>query len=231
MINTRAQSAGPNSQQGLASTGHGEVLEVPDSQFAHQAIRAYAAYLDELATHLSNAPTDTDRLQKLRPSMKESIRAVIQAQVTQPTTRADLIAQAQRIEENEISRNRATPNNISATPCSPTDAYICVVIGIDVGYKGSKKASVSIWRPHIGVNDVGEKELFALQTSTDQFFRNDAGNLVPDPQASLQLRLEDFGTETSGAKLADLIQSVHISAETLFKLLDRAEAKARRLIR
>ncbi|MCJ1469344.1 hypothetical protein MMC07_007977 [Pseudocyphellaria aurata] len=41
--------------------------------------------------------------------MKESIRAVIQAQVTQPTTRADLITQAQRIEENEIVRTRDRP--------------------------------------------------------------------------------------------------------------------------
>lgn len=42
--------------------------------------------------------------------MKDSIRAVIQAQVIQPTTRADLIAQAQRIEENETLRTRANTN-------------------------------------------------------------------------------------------------------------------------
>ena len=75
-----------------------------------QTIRAYAAYLDELATRLSNPPTTADRLQKLRSSMKDSIRAVIQAQVIQPSTRADLVAQAQQIEENEIVRTRA-PNS------------------------------------------------------------------------------------------------------------------------
>jgi hypothetical protein len=49
-----------------------------------------------------------------------------------------------------------------------SDADIRVVIGIDVEYKGSKGASISIWRPHIDVNDMGEKELFVAQTVTDQ---------------------------------------------------------------
>jgi hypothetical protein len=49
-----------------------------------------------------------------------------------------------------------------------SDADIRVVLGIDVEYKGSKKASVSIWRPQIEVNDAGEKELFVVQTTTDQ---------------------------------------------------------------
>lgn len=75
-------------------------------QRPNQTIRAYASYLDKLATHLTNSPIDTDRLQTLRSSMRHSIHAVIQAQVVQPTTRADLVAQAQRIEENENLRTR-----------------------------------------------------------------------------------------------------------------------------
>lgn len=55
------------------------------------------------------------------------------------------------------------------------------------------------------------------------------GNLVLSPQAILELRLEDFGTEAFDAKFTDLTQSIHISAETLFDFLKRAEAKARRL--
>jgi hypothetical protein len=49
-----------------------------------------------------------------------------------------------------------------------SDADIRVVIGIDVEYKGSKKASISIWRPHIEVNDAMEGELCVVQTVTDQ---------------------------------------------------------------
>ncbi|MCJ1469036.1 hypothetical protein MMC07_007668 [Pseudocyphellaria aurata] len=110
-----------------------------------------------------------------------------------------------------------------------SDARIRVVIGIDVEYRGTKKACVSIWRPHFGVNDVGLKELSALQTVTDQFFRDSAGNLISNPQASLHLPLEDFGAEDIGAKLTDLTQSIHISAEMLFDFLESAEDEARLL--
>ena len=43
--------------------------------------------------------------------MKDSICAVIQAQVTQPSTRANLVAQAQQIEENETLQTHPTFNN------------------------------------------------------------------------------------------------------------------------
>jgi hypothetical protein len=49
-----------------------------------------------------------------------------------------------------------------------SDADIRVVVGIDVEYQGSKKASVSIWRPHIGVDATGETELSVIQTVTDE---------------------------------------------------------------
>lgn len=48
-----------------------------------------------------------------------------------------------------------------------SDTDIRAVIGIDIEYKGSKKASISVWRPHIGLNDAGERELSAIQTVTD----------------------------------------------------------------
>jgi len=110
-----------------------------------------------------------------------------------------------------------------------SDADIRVVIGIDVEYKGSKKASVSIWRPHIKVNNTEEKELSVVQTTTDQLFRDEVGNLVLDPQAGLQLQLEEFGTEAFAAKFSGLTEAIYISAETLFTFLERAEVKARRL--
>jgi hypothetical protein len=45
----------------------------------------------------------------------------------------------------------------------------------------------------------------------------------------VQLQLQDFATEAFAEKFPDLSQSVHISAETLFSLLERAEIKARRV--
>ncbi|KAH8724189.1 hypothetical protein GQ44DRAFT_709277 [Phaeosphaeriaceae sp. PMI808] len=110
-----------------------------------------------------------------------------------------------------------------------SNTNIRVVIGIDVEYKGSKKASVSIWRPHIRVNNTGENELSVVQTVTDQLFRDDVGNFVLNSQASLKLRLEDFGTEAFATKFPDLTDSIHISAEQLFSFLEQGEGLARRL--
>ncbi|TVY81589.1 hypothetical protein LSUE1_G007487 [Lachnellula suecica] len=110
-----------------------------------------------------------------------------------------------------------------------SDADIRVVIGIDIEYKGSKKASISIWRPHIGVDTAGQTELSVMQTVSDQLFRDEEGRLVPNSQASLQLQLQDFATEAFAEKFPDLSQSIHISAVTLFSLLERAETKARRV--
>lgn len=72
-----------------------------------QPIQSYVAYLDSVALHLSTPPSDLDRLQKLRSSIRDSIRTIIQAQVTQPLTRADLVAQAQRIGENKNARSQS----------------------------------------------------------------------------------------------------------------------------
>jgi len=57
--------------------------------------------------------------------------------------------------------------------------------------------------------------------------RDEEGSLVLNPQASLKLQLQDFATEAFAPKFPDLTQSIHISAETLFSFLERAERRAR----
>lgn len=49
-----------------------------------------------------------------------------------------------------------------------SDGDIRVVIGIDIEYRGSKKATLSVWRPGVVRNEVGEVELVAQQTVVDQ---------------------------------------------------------------
>ena len=48
-----------------------------------------------------------------------------------------------------------------------SDGNICVVVGIDIDYK-DKSAMLSMWRPQIQVNDVGEEELVAHQAVSNQ---------------------------------------------------------------
>jgi hypothetical protein len=70
--------------------------------------------------------------------------------------------------ELSYSQNKKDLSRLAHEYILGSDRDIGVVIGIDVEYKGSRKASVSIWRPHIGVNDTGERELSVVQTVTDQ---------------------------------------------------------------
>lgn len=49
-----------------------------------------------------------------------------------------------------------------------SDGDICVVIGLDIEYHRSKRATVSAWRPRVVLNEAGEAELVAEQTVVDQ---------------------------------------------------------------
>lgn len=51
-----------------------------------------------------------------------------------------------------------------------SDQSIRSVIGIDIEYKASKQATVSIWRPQIIQNDAGESELCSIQSVVDQVY-------------------------------------------------------------
>jgi hypothetical protein len=48
-----------------------------------------------------------------------------------------------------------------------SDAEIRAVVGIDLDYRGGKRATLSVWCPRIEINDAGEKELVAHQTLSD----------------------------------------------------------------
>jgi hypothetical protein len=51
-----------------------------------------------------------------------------------------------------------------------SDGDIRAVVGLDVEYRGSKKATISVWRPQIVSNGAGEGELIAVQAVTDQVY-------------------------------------------------------------
>ena len=49
-----------------------------------------------------------------------------------------------------------------------SDGNIRVVIGLDVEYRNSKMATLSVWRPGVVLNEAREAELVAEQTVVDQ---------------------------------------------------------------
>lgn len=105
-----------------------------------------------------------------------------------------------------------------------SDSDIRVVVGLDIGYKTGKQATLSVWRPSIITNEAGEKELVA-QIVADQVFRDTNGNPSPSHTGDLRLRLRDFATEALAG--ADLLHDpIIIPANKLCSLLEEAEAAA-----
>lgn len=60
-----------------------------------------------------------------------------------------------------------------------SDGDIQVVVGIDVEYQGSMKATLSVWRPRIIENEDGDAELVAEQTVVDQVYSFKAFAALP----------------------------------------------------
>ncbi|KAJ5943794.1 hypothetical protein N7516_003962 [Penicillium verrucosum] len=115
-----------------------------------------------------------------------------------------------------------------------TNASVNAVIALNIEYKGSKKAAISVWRPHkITVDEVKELEaktvieMMELALTDDlQPFRTESGPPVEEPkQPSLQLSLGDFAPKSISQKYPDLDQDIVISSRELCDFISSAEAE------
>ncbi|KAG8408025.1 hypothetical protein J3459_018261 [Metarhizium acridum] len=98
-----------------------------------------------------------------------------------------------------------------------------VVIGLDIEYRNSKKATLSVWRPDVVQNEAGEPELVAVQTTVDQILLDDEGNLSQNDKAGLYLQLRDFATKALVGTDGLLTDLICIPASTLCLYLEQAE--------
>jgi hypothetical protein len=114
---------------------------------------------------------------------------------------------------------------------------ISVVVGLDLDYKKSKQATISIWRLKNSTNDGGEVEGEVVQvvnnqvslpvrhseglTNTYQLFRDAQGNPILSPTSGLELALKEFVIQEMADNIPD--SSIVIDSETLCKLLGEAE--------
>ncbi|KAJ5551683.1 hypothetical protein N7535_000373 [Penicillium sp. DV-2018c] len=106
-----------------------------------------------------------------------------------------------------------------------TNANVNAVIALNIEYKGSKKATISVWRPHKSTVD-GGKELGAKAVIEMMPFRTESGLPVDEPkQPALQLSLRDFAPENISQKYPGLDQDILISSRELCDLLTSAEAE------
>ncbi|KAL5396854.1 hypothetical protein PMIN03_012936 [Paraphaeosphaeria minitans] len=111
-----------------------------------------------------------------------------------------------------------------------SDASVQAVIGLAINYgkNGSRKATLSVWRPKLHQTAEGPK-LLVVREVADAAFRDETGN--PTDHPGLRLRLSDFACQelTSGISV-DQEQDITVSTQELCQHLATAEDKSRRKI-
>ncbi|KAJ8059729.1 hypothetical protein OCU04_011373 [Sclerotinia nivalis] len=106
-----------------------------------------------------------------------------------------------------------------------SNGNIKVVVGIDVEYKNTKKATLSVWRTST-VKKAGKNLLVSKLVVANQVFRDSNSNPSGSHTGGLRLRLEDFvPTGIAGAEL-QLSDPVIIPSNKLYSWLQQAEGGA-----
>ncbi len=113
------------------------------------------------------------------------------------------------------------------------DAYIVdsngsigMVLGLDIEYKGTKKAMLQMWR--LNIKSEGQKRYLESQRTVSETFRNEDGTCA---EGSLVLQLRDFAIPECFADTpeADQSQHIEISYQALTNYLNKAEAAYQRM--
>ncbi|KAF2787057.1 hypothetical protein K505DRAFT_288605 [Melanomma pulvis-pyrius CBS 109.77] len=130
--------------------------------------------------------------------------------------------------EVSYSQNKKRLGRLAENYLIDSDANVRAVVGLDIVYgeKGSRKATLSIWRPRL-FDTADGPELRTVQEVKDEAFRDDDGN--PTNHPGLRLRLSDFAfEELARREMGDEDVEISISGIQLCKYLVAAERKVRR---
>ncbi|KAK4981952.1 hypothetical protein LTR66_009577 [Elasticomyces elasticus] len=101
-----------------------------------------------------------------------------------------------------------------------SDGSTRAFIGLDIEYRGSRKATVSMWRSQYNMN-AEQEELRAVQTVQNEVFRNEDGS--PSGNFGLRLQLKDFAHEELAENVGDQDREIIISSQQLCVYLADAE--------
>ncbi|CAD6447901.1 208545f1-cdbb-490b-a257-2b6e381bd2e2 [Sclerotinia trifoliorum] len=128
-----------------------------------------------------------------------------------------------------FSQKRKDLNRLAEAYILGFNGNICIMIGIDLEYRETKKVTLSMWRPQIIANENGEMELVAIQTITDEVIRYGNGTWNESPQAGLHLQLKDFAIPALVSNYESINESMKnplfISAKFMCESLEIAGAK------
>ncbi|KAL5430079.1 hypothetical protein PMIN07_007484 [Paraphaeosphaeria minitans] len=92
------------------------------------------------------------------------------------------------------SQKRKRVSQLAEDSLLDSDASVQVVVGLDIEYgqKGSRRATLSVWRTHLAHTGDGD-ELRVVQVIADEAFRDDEGH--PTDLPGLRFQLSDFACE------------------------------------
>lgn len=126
-----------------------------------------------------------------------------------------------------------------------SDGNVLVVIGLDIEYRRSKRATLSVWRPRYEKDSDGHHVLVSVQTIFEQVsgyervyivywsfnyvlqeFRDALGNPTKELSPGLELQLKDFATEALVQNPETMTQNISIPASVLYDYVVRAEAES-----
>lgn len=140
--------------------------------------------------------------------------------------------------EISYAQKRRSLSRLAEDYLLDSDASIQVMVGLDIEYRGSRKATISTWRAQ-EITDGEQEELRVVQSVKDevrlrsrlfyipkisQVFRDDDGN--PSNGSGLRLRLKDFANEELAQDIGDDDHEIAISSRQLCRYLAEAEARA-----
>ncbi|RMZ82805.1 hypothetical protein DV736_g6632, partial [Chaetothyriales sp. CBS 134916] len=107
-----------------------------------------------------------------------------------------------------------------------SDLEIGVVVGVDIEYSKSKRATFSVWRARLqGPED--DRAWVVEPTVANQIFRHDDGNPSIGQNLGLHLRLEDFADQKTCQQFKDIDGDIFVSCDELYQYLEEAETIAK----
>ncbi|KAH0556803.1 hypothetical protein GP486_005412 [Trichoglossum hirsutum] len=97
-----------------------------------------------------------------------------------------------------------------------------LVIGLNIDHWGSKKASISVWRPGSTKGDDGRDVLTCVQTLKNHCFRSEDGSAV---EGNLAFQLRDFVPPKAAYRITGMDIPIVIPYSKLTQYLDYAESR------
>ncbi|KAI9861628.1 MAG: hypothetical protein M1813_005238 [Trichoglossum hirsutum] len=124
--------------------------------------------------------------------------------------------------ETSFSQKRKDLPRLAEDYIMGSVANISVVIGLDIEYQGSKKATVSVWRPEEGIDANNAPFLRVNEVVKAEPFRNEDGTVVPE--GKLTLSLGDFVPGEIISDIAEPLPTLEIPFLKLAGFLQLSEA-------